>query len=58
MNLILSGLQTNTNLQILNISKNIITDKISFHLSNLIKYNINLRELYLHWNKITEIGGI
>jgi Ran GTPase-activating protein (RanGAP) involved in mRNA processing and transport len=42
----------------INLSMNHISDKAAETLSNLLKKNFSLAELYLHYNQITHIGGI
>ena len=61
VNVLLHGLNNNKSLKILNLSKNFVTDQvILFNLQSCKKLcesfrlHKNLRELYIHWNKITE----
>jgi hypothetical protein len=47
----------NTSISALNLSKNLITDVSSEMISEVIYRKNNMREIYLHWNRITTKGA-
>ena len=42
---------------VLNLSNNKITDKSCNSIQNMLLKNYSLKEFYIRWNKITQIGG-
>ena len=55
--ILLQVLQSNRSLKRLNLSKNLLTNKISEAMKELIQKNTYLQEIYLHWNQIKSKGG-
>jgi Ran GTPase-activating protein (RanGAP) involved in mRNA processing and transport len=47
----------NNSISSLNLSKNLISDTSCEIISEVIYRKINIREIYLHWNRITTKGG-
>lgn len=54
---LLSKLQQNKFLEILNLSENSQTDNICHSMAELITYHPKQKELYLRWNSISYVGG-
>lgn len=54
---LLNGLQMSKSLRVLNLSKNLLTDRVCGELKNIL-YRCSIYELYLHWNRINAKGGI
>jgi len=50
-------LQYNNYLKYLNLSRNDLTNQSAVGISKMLKMNNKLNVLFLHWNKIREVGG-
>ncbi|KAL4497331.1 hypothetical protein ABPG72_011266 [Tetrahymena utriculariae] len=55
--LIIQSLINSTNVQVLNLSRNSITDAVTPVLKQFLEASDSLSELYMHWNKLTSIAG-